>query len=117
MSSSVEKPKKEDVFMTVEVPEAAKKLGTGEVEKIPEVSPKDQIKEVLSSKREDTRGRLALIFVFGFFAILTISSILAGLSEGNKVDNLKEALITVSGILSGPLGFVIGYYFRKQEEE
>ena len=42
---------------------------------------------------------------------------LSVLDEGKKVENMREAMITVSGILSGPLGFVIGYYFRRQEEE
>jgi hypothetical protein len=71
-------------------------------------------------KQEDTRGRLALVFLIGFFVCLIGVSIVAlfgDTPEGEtKVDVLREAVLAVSGVLSGPLGFIIGYYFRKTEE-
>lgn len=72
--------------------------------------------DLVSVKREDTRGRLALAFIAGFFVILVIGMLIAALNEGDKVDSTKEILLTISGILSGPLGFVVGYYFRSREE-
>ncbi len=102
-------------FVAVASPAAQRKLGTSEVEKIRPQSPVDNINVAI--KREDTRANLAKLFIFGFFAVLIAVIILAGIAEGDKVTNMKETLITVSGILSGPLGFVIGYYFRSREEE
>ncbi len=123
MSSVTDKPKNdpelgsgEEEYLTVEIPDGERELGTTEIEKIPEVPPKDQIKTTLSEKQEYTRGRFSLIFIIGYFAILVMASIVSLLSEGNKSDNLKETLLTVSGILSIPLGFVIGYYFKKGKE-
>lgn len=72
--------------------------------------------DVISVKRENTRGVLAFAFLIGFFIILLAGMLLAALDAGNRVDNIKEIVLVVSGILSGPLGFVIGYYFRSSEE-
>lgn len=33
-----------------------------------------------------------------------------------SVDEYKDMLVTVSGILSGPLGFIVGYYFKASKE-
>ena len=72
------------------------------------------------SKREDTRGRLAQLFILGFFFCLigiSIFSLLSTPAEGKTaIDNLREAILTVSGVLSGPLGFIIGFYFRKGDD-
>jgi hypothetical protein len=70
----------------------------------------------IQEKREDARGRLAAIFTIATFVIFVLAMLIAAISEGNKVDNIKEVMITVSGIFSGLLGFVIGYYFRKGDE-
>lgn len=110
---ALKKTKKE--FVSVESPSAQKKLGTKKVEKLSGAEAQDQIN--VAVRREDIRGTLARLFLIGFFLILLAVIVLAGISEGDKVDNAKETLITVSGILAGPLGFVIGYYFRSKEEE
>lgn len=86
-----------------------------QVESIPDQDPIDYLDPV-STKREDTRGRLAMFFLAGFFLILSLGIVLAGFSDGDKVTDAREILLTISGILSGPLGFVIGYYFRSSEE-
>lgn len=85
-------------------------------EEIPEPEPIKDL-NVISEKREDTRGKLSLFFLGGFFIVLIVGMVVAALDEGNKVNSVKEILLVVSGILSGPLGFVIGYYFRSREEE
>ena len=69
--------------------------------------------------REETRGTLAKIFMFGFFFSMLLGGIfvfIIGGDPGVKVQNFKDVLLAISGVLSGPLGFVVGYYFRKQEE-
>lgn len=81
----------------------------------------DDLTFTIKQSREDTRGRLAQFYVIGFFIILilvALVSIIATPAEGqSSVDNLRESVLAVSGILSGPLGFIIGFYFRKLEEE
>ncbi|MBN1916078.1 SoxR reducing system RseC family protein [Candidatus Dojkabacteria bacterium] len=103
-----------DVF-TVSSASDQKKLGARKVEKIPEIKPGDQIN--VAVKKEDIRGRVASVFLVGFFIVLISVIVISVFSEGDKISNLKEAMLTVSGILAAPLGFVIGYYFRSQEEK
>ena len=61
--------------------------------------------------RETTRSEIAKFYVYAFFAILIITFVV-GLLKSFKVEDYRDMLITVSGILSGPLGFIIGYYFK-----
>jgi hypothetical protein len=78
--------------------------------------------ELLSTFRDvpTVRGIIAVVFV-GIFAFFVFSSIiLGGISlfvplEG-KVAEAKEIILTISGVFSGPLGLVIGYYFRSELE-
>ena len=71
-------------------------------------------------KREDTRGKLAQYFLVGFFICIigaSFAAIIVDPGEGaSRIDNFRETVLTLSGVLSGPLGFIIGYYFRKSEE-
>ncbi|MBI3240879.1 MAG: hypothetical protein HYZ49_01105 [Chloroflexi bacterium] len=67
------------------------------------------------------RSIFALIFVAVFAFFLLGSLILGGISlfmplEG-KVGEAKEIIVTISGIFSGPLGLILGYYFRSQVEK
>lgn len=69
----------------------------------------------LDFKREDTRSKIALCYVKGFLYIIAFALIacLVLLSFGKiTFENLTAILVTLSGILSGTLGFVIGYYFK-----
>lgn len=93
-----------------------------EVELVPDIdeSKKSEVSVNVIEKREDTRGRLAQLFLYGFFICfigVSIASFFVDPGEGkSSIDSLREAVLTISGILSGPLGFIIGYYFRKSEE-
>ncbi len=73
------------------------------------------------SKREDTRGRLALVYTvatFGIFVLGFIAAIIDAAVTGNSVvENLMQLLPLISGIFLGTLGFVLGYYFRRAEAE
>jgi len=62
-------------------------------------------------KREDTRSEIAKIYVYAFFIVIA-ATFIVGLINGFKVNDYKDLLIVVSGILSGPLGFIIGFYFK-----
>ena len=47
-----------------------------------------------------------------FFIVIAIVFVIEFL-KCFKVDEYKDMLVTVSGVLSGPLGFIVGYYFRR----
>lgn len=66
-------------------------------------------------KVESTRSKIALTYVICFFVTILIVFII-GYLNCFKVDDYKDMLILVSGILSGPLGFIIGYYFKSSEK-
>lgn len=65
-------------------------------------------------RRESTRSRIAVIYVFAFFATIGCTFII-GLIKCFAVKDYIDFLIAVSGILSGPLGFIIGYYFKASD--
>ena len=103
-------------FEVVQIPvEDLDEIGVEEIEKVPEVE-EDKSYVKIKQRREGTRGSFALIFLIGFLILLLIGMVLGFLMDGSQMDNTREILLTISGILSGPLGFVIGYYFRKGEE-
>jgi len=90
-----------------------------EAEEIPELEPITQLEpDIVSQKREDVRGVLSLVFLVGFFVVLIIGIISTlNISQGDPANNIKEIILTISGVLAGPLGFVIGFYFRSREEK
>lgn len=67
-----------------------------------------------ADKRENVRSKLALYYVYGFFLVIAVS-FLIGFIQNYKVDEFKEMLLAISGVLSGPLGFIIGFYFKDGE--
>lgn len=68
-----------------------------------------------SDPKENTRSRIAMIYVYAFFGVIVVVFGI-GLFSCFKVDEYKDMLVTVSGILSGPLGFIVGYYFKASKE-
>lgn len=71
-------------------------------------------------KQEDTRSRLAIIYLIATFLVFVLGMALAVIDgivrQVSIVENLKEILSLISGIFLGTLGFVLGYYFRKGDE-
>ena len=66
-------------------------------------------------KRESTRSLIALFYVLGFLCIV-FSALTVSFLKSLNINDIKDILITLSGILSGPLGFIIGYYFKASHE-
>lgn len=56
-----------------------------------------------------------MIYVCAFFGVILIV-FGVGVYKCFKVDEFKDMLVTVSGVLSGPLGFIVGYYFKASKE-
>lgn len=67
--------------------------------------------------KENTRSQIAQIYVKAFFAVIFVVIFVCCLpiAQGHFKD-FQDMLVTVSGILSGPLGFIIGYYFKSGEK-
>lgn len=68
-----------------------------------------------SRKKESTRTFIAQLYVWAFFGTILLVFI-TGWCRCFKVEDYKDMLIAVSGTLSGPLGFIVGYYFKASKE-
>lgn len=68
-----------------------------------------------SDKKETTRSKIALLYVWAFFVVIGISFVIGCILKYSVTD-FKDILIAVSGVLSGPLGFIVGYYFKASKE-
>lgn len=69
-----------------------------------------------SKPREQTRSKVALLFVLGFFAILFLC-FAYGVKTNASLSELKDVLIGIIGALSGTLGFIIGFYYKSLKEQ
>lgn len=69
-----------------------------------------------AKKRETTRSEIAVFYVRAYFITIGLSFVI-GLIRCFAVKDYIDVLIAISGILSGPLGFIIGYYFKAGEKE
>lgn len=67
-----------------------------------------------SQKRESTRSYVAKLFVWAFYIILSLTFGF-GVYYKFEVNDIKDLILAVSGVLSGPLGFVLGFYFKSEE--
>lgn len=67
------------------------------------------------TRKESTRTYIAQLYVWAFFIVIGIVFVI-GVIKCFTVDEYKDMLITVSGVLSGPLGFIVGYYFKASKE-
>lgn len=73
----------------------------------------DQKKE--KEKREITRSWIGTIYVCGYLLII-MSGLIIGCRKNFSIFDYKDILLTISAVLSGPLGFIIGYYFKAAKE-
>lgn len=63
-----------------------------------------------------TRHILALVYVIAFLIIVAFTLVLM-LWHCYTISDIKDILLAESGILSGPLGFIIGFYFKEEFTE
>jgi hypothetical protein len=66
-------------------------------------------------RKESTRTFIAQLYVWAFFGVIALVLIIGAVSRFT-VNDYKDILVTVSGVLSGPLGFIVGYYFKASKE-
>ena len=72
-------------------------------------------KEQRAGKRESVRSQIALYYIIGFFSIIVLGLII-GWCRNFEIKDYKDMMIAISGILSGPLGFIIGFYFKDSSD-
>ncbi len=75
-------------------------------------SPIEQSTIKRAEKREDTRSRIAMIYIWGYLAILAGLLFLSALTK-ITTDATKDFLLAIGS----PLGFIIGYYFKSTDKE
>lgn len=63
-----------------------------------------------------TRNKMAMVFVIGFFSVLFLI-ITYAFFIGSQLKELKDTIIAIVGSLSGIIGFVIGYYFKSEQDK
>lgn len=68
-----------------------------------------------SNPKESTRTYIARLYVWAFFIVIGLVFVV-GLIKCFTVNDFKDMLVTISGVLSGPLGFIVGYYFKASKE-
>lgn len=80
------------------------------------MNPNEETSPLSAQRRnpDDTRHTLAYTYIIGFLLVILVVLIMSFL-KGFNTDSVKDLLLTTSGILSGPLGFIIGYYFKSKE--
>lgn len=100
--------------------ESVEVLGTSDPMRITE-SIKVDAESYAIVKKEDTRGRLAIIYTVAtlliFVFVILLSFIESIINKTSLVANLTQIIPLISGVLFGTLGFVLGYYFRNDTNE
>jgi len=70
----------------------------------------------MQEKRGDTRSKIAFYYVVGYLLLVFCALVLFWV-RWFAVSDLRDLLLAISGILSGPLGFIIGFYFKAGSEK
>lgn len=100
--------------------ETVEVLGTSDPMRITE-SIKVDAESYAIVKKEDTRGRLAIIYTVAtlliFVFVILLSFIESIINKTSLVANLTQIIPLISGVLFGTLGFVLGYYFRNDTND
>ena len=70
----------------------------------------------VEAKREETRKWIAYIALGGFFFLLGLIIIFGWLVKGGSIEDITQILTTTSGVLSGIVGAIVGFYFRETKD-
>src|SRR4030042_164189 len=88
--------------------DAEKDLGVSEIEELPEIDTREQIEVTMLKKRENIREKLAIVFSAGLFIVIIIGILIGFFANEQQIDNIISMILAISGILTGPLGFILG---------
>lgn len=74
--------------------------------------------------KDKIRSRIAYTFTVAYFFLIAVTLIGVPVYnywvvhvEPELILNVKDVLLVISGVISGPFGFVLGYYFKGSEKE
>lgn len=70
----------------------------------------------LGQQRENTRSVIARRYVYSFLFIIAWI-VAAGILLQYSVEDTGKFLVSISSVMSGPLGFIIGFYFKTGDEK
>lgn len=76
--------------------------------------PQQSAQSATGGPKDKTRKIIATIYVCAFLGIVIITLLIMLLVGCYTINDIKDVLLTESGILSGPLGFIIGFYFKEE---
>lgn len=66
-----------------------------------------------SGTKNSVREKIAPVYVYSFLGIIG-GVLLISFHKGYTINDIKDLLLAISGIMSGPLGFIIGFYFKEE---
>lgn len=69
-----------------------------------------------SPARETVRSKIGMFYIKAFVYIIA-AALFASLICCYTITETKDLLLAISGILSGPLGFIIGFYFKEGSQD
>lgn len=67
--------------------------------------------------KEKTKSLLAKVFVWSFLIVIGLLPITLLFFGKIKVDDYKDIVLTLAGVLGGPLGIVITSYFKESADK
>lgn len=70
----------------------------------------DQSQIKRAEKQEDTRSRIANVFIYGYLLLLLVLILLSAFGKLAQ-DSAKDYLLAIGS----PLGFIIGFYFKSSD--
>jgi hypothetical protein len=80
------------------------------------LQPKGLLVKEKTPPKEKYAGILALIMVVGYLILPTIPMVLLWASSATSPDAI-DLVKTVAAVLGGPVGAVLGYYYRVTRED
>jgi len=95
---------------------APKPIRQGKIESAPAIGKNTTQTAQVVPPTDVARNQIASRYVYSFLGIIAFY-VVVGLWNKYDTDQLKDGLLAISGVLSGPLGFIIGYYFKTNTEK
>ncbi|PWU23392.1 hypothetical protein C5B42_03095 [Candidatus Cerribacteria bacterium 'Amazon FNV 2010 28 9'] len=85
-------------------------MGKAAKQTLDDVSLSEQSGIKTAEKREDTRSRIAIYFILGYFVIIIFLLVATAITK-ISTDVAKDYLLAIGS----PLGFIVGFYFKSKD--
>ena|SRR3989344_4162710 len=77
----------------------------------------------LSISQENTRAKIALYFTYFFLFMVALTVVIPFVIYflqptvfPNPIDGAKDLLTLLTSVLAGPFGFIVGFYFKQNND-